>query len=77
MDKRGRETSRGKFVNSVCATVKEEWKSDCTVEKWNVMKSALWEAADSVLGHGYNTQNRIGNLSRKQMLPYTIYVRTP
>ena len=38
-------------MNRVCVTMKEEWSSDDTVEKkWSVMKSALWEAADSILG---------------------------
>lgn len=56
-DERGRETTRGKFVNKVCATMKEAWCSDGTVEeKWEVMKSALCEAAGSILGSANKRQ---------------------
>ena len=56
-DERERETTRGKFVNKVCVTMKETWCSDGTVEeKWDVMKSALCEAAGSVLGSASKRQ---------------------
>ena len=56
-DERGRETTRGKFMNKVCTTMKEAWCSDGTVEeKWEVMKSALCEAAGSILGSASKRQ---------------------
>ena len=45
------EEGRGKFASRVCAKMKEQWSSRGSVEeKWDVMKSALCEAAGSILG---------------------------
>ena len=48
---RKRETTRGKFVNRVCESMKEGWCCCATVEKWKVMKTALCESARHILGY--------------------------
>ena len=50
-DARG-ETTFDVYVSDVCSRVKEEWSSaDPVEEKWNVLKTALCDAASSHLGY--------------------------
>ena len=50
-DDEGRNTVRGEFQSKVCEQMKELRKEDGSVEgKWSVIKLALCESAQSVLG---------------------------
>ena len=50
-DKQGRLTTRGLFQSRVAESLKQEWKEDAPAEgKWNLVKSALCESAESTLG---------------------------
>ena len=51
VDDNGLNTTRGQFQDQVCTTAKRKWTEDGTVEeKWLTVKSALTEAAETVLG---------------------------
>ena len=57
-------------MNKVCATMKEAWCSDGTVEeKWEVMKSALCEAAGSILGSANKRQEDWFRENETQLRP--------